>query len=153
MADLGPLHRACFSERPLAQFGDAFRRSLARQRGGQSVHLVAVHDTEPVAAGQLSAYGANVEIADLAVAPAFRGQGVGTALINVLIGIADFAGFDSVEICVMQGNTRARELYERMGFVYDRDYSLTDKASVLVLRRSLDEHLRKQPAQGTAHDA
>lgn len=153
MTDLGPLHRACFAERPLAQFGDAFRRSLATQRHGQGVHLVADHDTEPIATGQLSAYGASVEIADLAVAPAFRGQGVGTALINVLVGIADFAGFDSVEICVMQENTRARELYERLGFVHDRTFSLTDKAAVLVLRRPLDEHLRNHPAQGLAHEA
>lgn len=117
------------------------------------MHLVAVQDRQLIATGQLVAYGANAEIADLAVAPPFRGQGVGTALIKALLGIADFAGFDGVEICVMQENTRARALYERLGFVVDREFSLTESATVLVLHKSLRAHLRTHPGPGAGYES
>lgn len=152
-ADLGPLHRACFTDRPLAQFGYGFRRSLASQRSGRSVHLVVVEDKQLIATGQLTAYGTGVEIADLAVAPVHRGKGLGTSLITVLARIAAFKGFDYVEICVMRENVRARTLYERLGFIADREFSLTEMASVVVLRKVLQGDWRDRPAEGVVHDA
>jgi ribosomal protein S18 acetylase RimI-like enzyme len=77
---------------------------------------------------------------------------VGTALIAVLTRIAAFAGFESVEICVMQENVRARALYERLGFVLDRSFSLTESATVAVLRKALRVHSGERPLGGTEHE-
>lgn len=151
-SDLRSLHQACFAERPLAQFGDGFRRALTVQRSGRCVYLVAEEAKRPIATGQLIVYGDNVEIADVAVAPDWRGRGVGTALITVLTRIATYAGFDSVEICVMQDNVRARALYERLGFVLDRSFTLTESATVAVLRKALHVHSGERPLGGTEHE-
>lgn len=148
-SDLRSLHQACFAERSLPQFGEGFRRALAAQRNGRCIYLVAVEAKRPIAAGQLTVYGNNVEIADVAVAPDCRGRGVGTALITVLTRIASFAGFESVEICVMQGNVRARALYERLGFILDRSFSLTESATVTVLRKVLRVRSAERPLRGT----
>lgn len=145
MSDLKALHQSCFADRPLPQFGDSFRRSLAAQGSGRSLYLVALDDDGPVASGQLVCYSSSVEIADLVVAPAHRGRGLGTALIEVLSAVARYAGHSSVEICVMRGNERARALYERLGFVQDREFTITDAASVIVLRKEWDDEPEEDP--------
>jgi ribosomal protein S18 acetylase RimI-like enzyme len=57
----------------------------------------------------------DIRIMDIAVAPEFRGRGVGTALIEELIEEARSSG-RSVSIHVEMQNP-ARALYERLGFV------------------------------------
>lgn len=135
--DMKPLHEACFAERPLAQFGDSFRRSLAAQEQGRRLIMVALIGSEIVATGQLSRFSGLVEIADLAVAPAYRGQGIGTALIQILEQVALFTGYTVVELCVMKGNHEAIALYKRLGFVEDRKLDIGPSAEVLVLRKAL----------------
>ena len=57
----------------------------------------------------------------IAVAPDWRGQGVGTQLLSTLLkGLAE-AGFSAVSLSVQKGN-RAIHLYERFGFVTTRVY-------------------------------
>ena len=55
---------------------------------------------------------------ELYVAPAARGRGAATALITGLTrrGLPWFREAVAVELEVTPGNTRARALYERMGF-------------------------------------
>jgi ribosomal protein S18 acetylase RimI-like enzyme len=53
----------------------------------------------------------------LAVAPAMRGKGVGTLLLNAVFQIAREKGFKSVSLEVVDTNRAARRLYERIGFV------------------------------------
>ena len=136
-ADLRLLHQSCFSERPLAQFRDSFYRSIEAQRRGQRLHLLALEGGLPTGAGQVIAYTSSVEIADLAVAPTHRGKGLGTALITILSQIAHYAGYGGVEIYVMRENERALALYRRLGFVEDRELTLTGTASVLVLYKEV----------------
>ncbi|MFE9679531.1 GNAT family N-acetyltransferase [Streptomyces sp. NPDC006259] len=50
------------------------------------------------------------------VASAWRGRGVGEALISAAIGHASAHGATSVSLTVADGNERARALYQRMGF-------------------------------------
>jgi ribosomal protein S18 acetylase RimI-like enzyme len=57
----------------------------------------------------------DIRIMDIAVAPAFRGRGIGTALIEELMAEAASSG-RSVSIHVELQNP-ARALYERLGFV------------------------------------
>ena len=56
-----------------------------------------------------------IRIMDIAVAPAFRGRGIGTALLEELIAEAGASG-RSLSIHVEKLNP-ARSLYERLGFV------------------------------------
>jgi ribosomal protein S18 acetylase RimI-like enzyme len=57
----------------------------------------------------------DIRIMDIAVAPAFRGRGIGTALIEGLMAEAASSG-RSLSIHVEMQNP-ARSLYERLGFV------------------------------------
>lgn len=57
----------------------------------------------------------DIRIMDIAVAPAFRGRGIGTGLIEELIAEAGSSG-RSVSIHVEMQNP-ARSLYDRLGFV------------------------------------
>ncbi|RYH01641.1 GNAT family N-acetyltransferase [Salipiger sp. IMCC34102] len=52
----------------------------------------------------------------LAVVPGHRGAGIGTALVRALPRLAATQGHDRLRIDVAPQNTRARALYERMGF-------------------------------------
>ncbi|MBN9618925.1 MAG: GNAT family N-acetyltransferase [Actinobacteria bacterium] len=57
-----------------------------------------------------------LHVVDLIVEPARRGQGVGTAALRSVLAEAE-AGARPVRLQVWSGNGRARELYERLGFV------------------------------------
>jgi ribosomal protein S18 acetylase RimI-like enzyme len=81
---------------------------------GAALDLIEV---EGERAGRLYVYRGeeDIRIMDIAVAPAFRGQGIGTALIEELIAEARSSG-RSVSIHVEMQNP-ARGLYERLGFI------------------------------------
>jgi ribosomal protein S18 acetylase RimI-like enzyme len=53
----------------------------------------------------------------IAVDEAVRGQGVGTKLLNGVIEFAREHGYQTVRLDVVDTNPRARQLYERVGFV------------------------------------
>jgi ribosomal protein S18 acetylase RimI-like enzyme len=57
----------------------------------------------------------DVPEASIGVAPAWRGQGIGTALLDELIVRARAHGLRGISLSVEDGN-RARVLYERAGF-------------------------------------
>lgn len=52
----------------------------------------------------------------LAVLPPFRGQGLGSALLDALLDQLGDAGHAAVSLSVEDGNDRARRLYESRGF-------------------------------------
>lgn len=56
----------------------------------------------------------------LCVADWARGRGVGTALLDAICLEARARGYTAVRLDVIDGNNRARALYERTGFVVDR---------------------------------
>ena len=47
----------------------------------------------------------------------FWGLGIGTALFREMIAIAKERGLDHLELDYIEGNDRARRLYEKMGFI------------------------------------
>lgn len=53
----------------------------------------------------------------IAVDSGFRGQGIGSELLDQIIHYAAENGFDSVRLDVIDSNPRARKLYELKGFV------------------------------------
>jgi ribosomal protein S18 acetylase RimI-like enzyme len=97
---------------------------LAHQFEAQDTHYRAHYDgaafdvieVDGEPAGRLYVHrGAHeIRIVDIALAPAFRGRGLGTGLLRALIAEADSGG-RTLSIHVEMSN-RARSLYERLGF-------------------------------------
>lgn len=53
----------------------------------------------------------------ICVSRGWRGQGIGTALIDALLAEARWRGYPSVRLDVIDANIRAKALYERIGFL------------------------------------
>jgi ribosomal protein S18 acetylase RimI-like enzyme len=70
----------------------------------------------------LAYYQKDMYIDILAVAPAMRGKGVGTLLLDAVFQTAREKGFKSVSLEVVDTNPDARRLYERVGFVARHTY-------------------------------
>ena len=106
-----------WAERSPQEVRDLVKRALrlkAHDRGGG---FVALNDQVLCGFAMLT-YWVNVaEISDLFVIPGYRGQGIGTDILKALLEQAHKAGYTDIEIGVLASNTRARRLYERMGFV------------------------------------
>jgi len=91
-----------------------------------------------VGSGQLVRYsGRQAEIADLVVSTAWRDQGVGTALIQVLTQIAQAGRIWHLEIGVTDDNERALALYRRLGFLPEREVTLPGGGSAFFLVKEL----------------
>jgi len=80
---------------------------------GATLDVIEV-DGQP--AGRLYVHRApgDIRIMDIALAPAFRGRGIGSGLLRRLISEAEASG-QTLSIHV-EGNNPARRLYERLGF-------------------------------------
>jgi len=63
-----------------------------------------------------------LNVHDIAVDPAHRGQGVGQALLTAMEAYARAAGCCKVTLEVLSGNTQAQRAYQRFGF---EQYSLS----------------------------
>lgn len=88
--------------------------------------------------------GVDAELANLAVHPAWQGQGLGRALLDALLAEAELRGVRDVFLEVRESNTHAQALYQGRGFVpvgrRRRYYQKPDEdALVLALALSLPE--------------
>ena len=83
----------------------------------------------------------HVELISMWVAPEWRGQGVGEALVNAVL---DESGGRSVRLRVMAGNQRALDFYARMGFVLVSDE--LDAEGTLTMRRAVSPAPTAWPA-------
>lgn len=80
------------------------------------------------------------EIANLAVAPAGWGQGIGRALLDASLAEAQRRGVETVYLEVRDSNSRARRLYQSRGFEEvgrRRGYYRRPVEDAIVLRRTL----------------
>lgn len=113
-------------ELALVDWDDATKRAfIEHQFNAQDDHYrsnypgatLDVIEVEEEPCGRLYVYRGeeDIRIMDIAVAPAFRGRGIGTALIEDLIAEAR-ASERSVSVHVEMQNP-ARSLYDRLGFV------------------------------------
>jgi ribosomal-protein-alanine N-acetyltransferase len=85
------------------------------------------------------------EIANVAVAPAARGRGIGGLLLDAAIAAAPEHGAGALYLDVRESNARARALYDSRGFVEvgrRRRYYRRPSEDAIVLRRSIDSKVR-----------
>jgi ribosomal protein S18 acetylase RimI-like enzyme len=119
--DAVDLHHSCWPDRSLPGIQDFVTRCICditeRERG---CVLVAEVEGQAVAFGLLTIWPDVGEISDLIVADQWRGHGIGTKLIETMIDAAQSTEVQFLEIGVMRRNTRARKLYERLGFKLHR---------------------------------
>ena len=88
-------------------------RLFARQERGESLFLVAWLDGVPVGSGEV-VLAARRELRNLHVIDAYRGRGIGTAVIRAAEEASVEAG--TLSIGVGADNPTARRLYERLGY-------------------------------------
>ena len=98
----------------VAQQFDAQDRYYREYYAGASFDVIEV-DGRPAGRLYVDRWPAEIRIVDIALAPEFRGRGVGSVLLRGLIEEAR-ASDRSLTIHVEHGNP-ARRLYERLGFV------------------------------------
>lgn len=139
--DLQPLYQCCYSEQPFSRFRAHFHQLLKWQMSGRGYWLVVEAGADgrpaPIGSGQLTIYGNGGELANLAVTAARQGQGIGTAIIEILTGIARHLTLSSLEIGVAIQNRRALALYQRLGFRQDRWLKVPGEGKAIILRKEL----------------
>ena len=118
--DAMALQRACWPEWPAAAVCEFLERVNTSAARGRGYPAVALFEDAPIGFGQLTLWRDAAEIGDLIVAPARRGQGVGTALIAHLADRARAWGITRLEIGAALSNPRALALYQRLGFAPQR---------------------------------
>jgi ribosomal protein S18 acetylase RimI-like enzyme len=115
-ADVTPLRACCWPERSEMQVQRAVSRAMRLAAQGYGLGVVALAADAVVGFGQLTQWVRAAEISDLIVCEGWRGQGIGTAIIQTLVRHAHAASVAAVEIGGVVDNTRALALYRRLGF-------------------------------------
>jgi ribosomal protein S18 acetylase RimI-like enzyme len=123
--DAPALRDGCMPGRTLERVDGLLRRGqkAALHRRGLGL-VVELSDGRLVGFGQLTLWPSTAEISDVIVAEAWRGQGIGSALIRRLLRAAHEMAMDRAEIGVALRNDRALRLYRRLGFEYGRTIDL-----------------------------
>jgi GNAT superfamily N-acetyltransferase len=104
-------HFAVLTERVAKDSGRIFVAEEDGRAIGWGVFIVAQHPVFVIADERTFGY-----IDELYVDEAMRGRGVGQALIAACEGEARRQGLRQILLGVIDGNTRAREIYARAGF-------------------------------------
>lgn len=135
-----PVINAWWPDRTLPQTRQLLMRVMANRARQRGDGFLAVVDGQRCGFGMITLWSRVAEISDLVVDPAYRGQGIGTALIRYLCEVAVHYHYVTVEIGVMADNQPAHRLYERLGFVEDRiiQHQFADSLhDIIYLQRSL----------------
>lgn len=124
-----------------ASFSDPWTLGAFRSMLGQSHVLASVAESE---AGEVVGYtiawaiGDEAELANLAVAPGRRGQGIGRLLLDALLVTLDSRGGADVFLEVRDSNEAAQALYRSRGFLAAgrrKGYYRKPSEDAVVMRR------------------
>lgn len=123
-ADVEPLRVCCWPERSVIQVQRTVARALRLEARHYGCGVVAQAEGVVVGYGQMTHWPRAAEISNLIVCQAWRSRGIGTAMIQTLVHHAQQHAIARVEIGVAVGNTRALDLYRRLGFADRRVVTL-----------------------------
>ena len=107
-------------------YRNLYRRTFREQQAGRRLMLLADCNGFPIGQIFIQFKGTSDTVANgedraylyaFRVMEMFRGEGIGSWLVQAAEGIARKRGFSMTTIAVAKDNTRARRLYERMGYV------------------------------------
>ena len=120
LSDINALHIHLWQHREFDAVSDFIQRTVKFKEHKRGIGIVVV-DQKPspamlIAYGQITQWVKCAEISDLIVHPAYRGQGVGTAMIQYLMRYSLTFKVKCVELGVAMSNQRALALYRRLGF-------------------------------------
>lgn len=110
-----------------------------------ALHAIAEVDGAPVGCGRILDEG---RIGRLAVLEAYRGQGIGAAVLAELLAIAADRGLPSV---YLHAQTDAVAFYERAGFVAHGDPFMEANIQHLEMSLTIDYRDRDEPVSGLAY--
>ncbi len=151
LTDTEALATRCWTRRSFMAIHSLTKRAVRYAAEGRGLGVVAVApDGMACAYGQLAMWPTCAEISDMVVAEAFRGQGLGTAIIQTLVQAGIRMHAEEIEIGAALNNPRAAALYRRLGFEDSHTILLNldqGKEKVLFLRLNLNE-----PAQHFEQD-
>jgi ribosomal-protein-alanine N-acetyltransferase len=153
--DFGPTDAAAVAALDAALFGgNAWSPAAWEQEAGQPEpdrrYVVLEVGAAVAGYGGILRAGSDADILTVAVAPQHRGQGLGGALVEHLLGIARQWRCLAVFLEVEEGNEAALRLYRAAGFAevgVRRHYYGADRHAV-TMRRRLREPLGSQPLGG-----
>ena len=88
----------------------------------REIELLAIVDGKVVGMAGFNAIGSKYKVRhraefDITVSKNYWGQGIGKAIMNACIECAKEAGYIQLELDVVADNTRAIELYKKLGFI------------------------------------
>lgn len=119
LSDTVSLQSTIWNDRTLDSITDFINRVIKFHTQNRGIGVVVVDDNllhKPIVAyGQVAQWVKCAEISDLWVVPNYRGQGIGTAMIQYLTAFISTRS-DCVELGVAENNPRALALYQRLGF-------------------------------------
>lgn len=143
LSDAELLRTQCWPERSFVAIYQLVMRARQNALQGRGLGVVAVDTARALKGyGQLTLWPGCAEISDLVVSPSYRGQGVGTAVVQYLVRAAREMHVPCVEIGAAVSNPGAVTLYRRLGFVDDHTVHLNlgdGKEPVLFLRLVLQK--------------
>jgi ribosomal protein S18 acetylase RimI-like enzyme len=112
------IHRAALKSYVDATWGwdEDWQLDHFRQHFDASVRQVIGYEHEDIGFLDVMIRGDAIILQNIEIDPKYQGRGIGTELIRRLFVSADHNGIP-VKLQVLKVNSRARELYERLGFV------------------------------------
>ncbi len=137
MDDERPLHQLCFSQQTSKTFSSYFQNLLQRQSQKHLFWIIIEKDRTIIGNGQLIFLAQAAECANLFVTEPYRNLGIGTALIEVLTAVAQHHHIATLEIGVETENQAALRLYQRLGFIVQKELIIPENKPALILRKNL----------------
>lgn len=108
----------------VAEYNGEVAGMLIIYGGDQAIHLDAqlekwlTNKKAPIQTIEIEARPDEFYIDTVCVNPAFRGHGIGTILLNYAETLCKEKGYSKLSLSVEKEKVRARNLYEKIGFVY-----------------------------------
>jgi ribosomal protein S18 acetylase RimI-like enzyme len=120
LSDVRSLHTRLWQSQDRDTTQDFIQRVLKFEEQKRGIGIVVVDNklspSTIVAYGQITQWVKCAEISDLMVHPDYRGQGIGTAMIQYLTHYSLTVKASCVELGVAMNNQRALALYQKLGF-------------------------------------